>query len=213
MKYNLMIADDHSMFLDGQVSILTTENDYNIVLTANTGVEIVKFIEINKALKIDLVITDITMPEMDGIALNAYLKKTNKEIKTLVVSMHSSSDMIDGLIENQVDGYMPKNAGKEEFLKAVKTILEGEKYFSKEITDIYMKSKFLKKAEKRIQLTKREIEVVTLIAEEFTTAEIADKLFLSKHTIESYRKNLIIKLDVRNLAGLTKYALKKGYVD
>lgn len=208
-----MIADDHSMFLDGLVSILTTENDYNIVLTANTGVEIVKFIEINKALKIDLVITDITMPEMDGIALNAYLKKTNKEIKTLVVSMHSSSDMIDGLIENQVDGYMPKNAGKEEFLKAVKTILEGEKYFSKEITDIYMKSKFLKKAEKRIQLTKREIEVVTLIAEEFTTAEIADKLFLSKHTIESYRKNLIIKLDVRNLAGLTKYALKKGYVD
>ncbi|PCI31860.1 MAG: DNA-binding response regulator [Flavobacteriaceae bacterium] len=213
MKYNLMIADDHSMFLDGLVSILKTENDYNIVLTANTGVEIVKFIEINKALKIDLVITDITMPEMDGIALNAFLKKTKKEIKTLVVSMHSSSDMIDGLIENQVDGYMPKNAGKEEFLKAVKTILEGEKYFSKEITDIYMKSKFLKKAEKRIQLTKREIEVVTLIAEEFTTAEIADKLFLSKHTIESYRKNLIIKLDVRNLAGLTKYALKKGYVD
>lgn len=208
-----MIADDHSMFLDGLVSILKTENDYNIVLTANTGVEIVKFIEINKALKIDLVITDITMPEMDGIALNAFLKKTKKEIKTLVVSMHSSSDMIDGLIENQVDGYMPKNAGKEEFLKAVKTILEGEKYFSKEITDIYMKSKFLKKAEKRIQLTKREIEVVTLIAEEFTTAEIADKLFLSKHTIESYRKNLIIKLDVRNLAGLTKYALKKGYVD
>lgn len=208
-----MIADDHSMFLDGLVSILKNEKEYNVVLTAKSGTEIVKFIEINKEMKIDLVITDITMPEMDGIALNSFLKKWNKDIKTLVVSMHSSLDMIEILIENKVDGYMPKNAKKEEFLKALKIILDGEKYFSKEIIDIYMKSKFSKKEVKKIQLTKREIEVVTLIAEEFTTAEIADKLFLSKHTIESYRKNLIIKLDVRNLAGLTKYALKKGYVD
>ncbi len=213
MKYNIMIADDHSMFLDGLVSILKTEDDYNIVLTAKTGKEVVKFLSINKDIVIDLVITDISMPEMDGIELNAFLKKNNKHIKTLVVSMHSVPDMIDRLIENEVDGYMNKNTRKEEFLTAVKMILNGEKYFSKEITSVYMKNKFQQKTVNNVKLTKREVQVVTLIAEEFTTIEIADKLFLSKHTIESYRKNLIIKLDVRNLAGLTKYALKKGYVD
>lgn len=207
-----MIADDHSMFLDGLVSILNTEDDYNIVLTAKTGKEVVKFLSINKDIVIDLVITDISMPDMDGIELNAFLKKNNKHIKTLVVSMHSVPDMIDRLIENEVDGYMNKNTRKEEFLMAVKMILNGEKYFSKEITAVYMKNKFQKKTVDNVKLTKREVQVVTLIAEEFTTLEIADKLFLSKHTIESYRKNLIIKLDVRNLAGLTKYALKKGYV-
>ncbi|PCH77493.1 MAG: DNA-binding response regulator [Flavobacteriaceae bacterium] len=212
MKYNIMIADDHSMFLDGLVSILNTEDDYNIVLTAKTGKEVVKFLSINKDIVIDLVITDISMPDMDGIELNAFLKKNNKHIKTLVVSMHSVPDMIDRLIENEVDGYMNKNTRKEEFLMAVKMILNGEKYFSKEITAVYMKNKFQKKTVDNVKLTKREVQVVTLIAEEFTTLEIADKLFLSKHTIESYRKNLIIKLDVRNLAGLTKYALKKGYV-
>ena len=126
--------------------------------------------------------------------------------------MHNDVEMIDNLIENDVDGYVPKNAEKTEFLKAIQTILKGDKYFSKEIKDIYFEDKFLKKKEGKIKLTKREIDVITLIAQEYTTQEIADKLFLSKHTIESYRKNLIAKLSVRNLAGLTKYALKKKYI-
>ena len=126
--------------------------------------------------------------------------------------MHNTADIIDDLIENNVDGYLQKNAKKEEFLKAIETILGGEKYFSKEIKDIYLKNKFEKNKDKEVKLTKREVDVISLIAEEFTTQEIADQLFLSKHTIESYRKNLITKLNVRNLAGLTKYAIKKGYV-
>lgn len=213
MKYNLIIVDDHKMFLDGILSILNTEKEYTIILTTTKGKEALKYMEINDDTRIDLVITDISMPELDGIALNKILKETYKNIKTLVVSMHNNIEMIDKLIENDVDGYVPKNAEKNEFLKAIKLILEGEKYFSKEIKDIYFENKFSKKKEQEIKLTNREIDVITLIAEEFTTQEIADKLFLSKHTIESYRKNLISKLGVRNLAGLTKYALKKKYVD
>jgi len=152
------------------------------------------------------------MPEMDGIALNKAIKERNSTIKTLVVSMHTNSDMIDNLIENNVDGYVPKNAEKEELLKAIQTILRGEKYFSKEIKDIYLENKFSKKKNDELKLTQREIDVITLIAQEHTTQEIADRLFLSKHTIESYRKNLIAKLNVRNLAGLTKHAIKMKYI-
>ncbi|GAA3593420.1 response regulator transcription factor [Flavivirga amylovorans] len=213
MKYNLIIADDHKMFLDGLLSIFESEEAYNILLTAKNGTQVVKYIDINSNEQIDLVITDITMPEMDGITLTKTLKEKNSNLKILAVSMHTNPDMIDSLIESDVDGYVPKNAEKKELLKAIETILKEDKYFSREITDIYMENKFSKKKKENIKLTQREIDVITLIAKEFTTQEIADSLFLSKHTIESYRKNLIAKLGVRNLAGLTKYAIKMKYLD
>lgn len=212
MKYNLIIADDHKMFLDGLLSILNAEKDYNILITAKDGKHIIKYLEINPQEKIDLIITDISMPDIDGITLNKMVKERKNSIKTLVVSMHKEADMIDQLIENEVDGYVPKNAEKEELLKAIQSILKGEKYFSKEIRDVYTENKFSKKKHQDVKLTQREIDVITLIAKEYTTQEIADELFLSKHTIESYRKNLIAKLNVRNLAGLTRYALKMKYI-
>ncbi|KAB1071894.1 response regulator transcription factor [Tamlana haliotis] len=212
MKYNLIIVDDHKMFLDGILSILNTKEAYNILLTTTSGTQVIKFLDNNPDEKIDLIITDISMPELDGIALNKKVKEKSKSVKTLVVSMHNDADMIDELIENDVDGYVPKNAEKNELLRAIETILKGEKYFSKEIKDIFLENKFYKKKEEDIKLTQHEIDVISLIAQEFTTQEIADQLFLSKHTIESYRKNLIAKLQVRNLAGLTKYALKMEYI-
>lgn len=212
MKYNLIIVDDHKMFLDGMMSILSDEEDYNIVLTTTDGKQVIKYLEINNEERIDIIITDISMPDIDGLMLNKIIKEKFNNIKTLIVSMHNDAEMIDNLIKNDVDGYVPKNAEKREFLLAIKTIFKGEKYFSKEIKDIYLENKFYQKKQEIVKLTQREIDVITLIAQEHTTQEIADKLFLSKHTIESYRKNLIAKLNVRNLAGLTKYALKMKYV-
>lgn len=212
MKHNLIIVDDHKMFLDGVISILGLEKEYNIILTSTNGKHVLKYLDINSDEKIDLIITDISMPELDGITLNKKVKEKNKNIKTLIVSMHNDAEMIDKLTEDGVDGYIAKNTETKEFLLAIETILKGEKYFSKEIKDIYLNNKLYKKKEDEIKLTKREIDVITLIAEEFTSQEIADKLFLSKHTIESYRKNLIAKLNVRNLAGLTKYAIKNKYI-
>lgn len=213
MTYNIIIADDHKMFLDGVLSILSTKEEYNILLTANSGKNVIKYVSINPTKKIDLIITDISMPEVDGITLNNSVKQTNPNIKVLVVSMHIDTAMIDTLIKNDVDGYVPKNAEKEELLTAIETILNGEKYFSNIIKEAYMKSVFTKEKETLQTLTQREKDVLKLIALEHTTQEIADQLFLSKHTIESYRKNLISKLNVRNLAGLTKYAIKLGLVD
>ncbi|HHC80974.1 MAG TPA: response regulator transcription factor [Flavobacteriia bacterium] len=212
MTYNIIIADDHKMFLDGMLSILSTNKNYHILMTANSGKNIVKYAGINPNQQIDLVITDISMPEMDGITLNSQLKKINPNIKVLVVSMHIDVAMIDSLIKSDVDGYVPKNAEKKELLTAIETILKGEKYFSEIIKEAYMKSVFNKEKETLETLTQREKDVLKLIALENTTQEIADQLFLSKHTIESYRKNLISKLNVRNIAGLTKYAIKLGLV-
>lgn len=209
-SFSLIIADDHSMFLDGLKSILAEEKDINIELTAKTGEQVIKYLRINTAKNIDLVITDINMPEMDGIALNAAIKKEFPKVKTLVVSMLEDAKKIKILTEANVNGYLSKNAEKQELLKAIKTILDGKNYFAPRIKQILMEAMFAEKSKPEIVLTKREKEVLKRIAQEYTTQEIADQLFLSKHTIESYRKNLISKLQVRNLAGLTRYAVEQG---
>jgi DNA-binding NarL/FixJ family response regulator len=153
------------------------------------------------------------MPDLNGIELNKHIKTNHSKTKTLVVSMLHDSTTVQTLTKDNVDGYVPKNAEKEELLEAIESILNGEKYFSQSIKDVYLKGMFSNEQTLIESLSKREKEVLKLIALEHTTQEIADKLFLSKHTIESYRKNLISKLEVRNLAGLTKYAIKLGLVE
>lgn len=213
MNYNLIIADDHKMFIDGLMSILREAPEFSVVTTAKNGAQVIKYLDINGVENLHLLITDLTMPELDGIELNEIVKKKYPRLKTLVVSMHIDGAMIDKLIRNNVDGYVPKNAEKEELLEAIRTIVKGEKYFSSEIKRAYTDTMFESKKQAEINLTEREKEVLKLIAEENTTQEIADQLFLSKHTIESYRKNLISKLQVKNLAGLTKHAIKMGLLD
>ncbi|MFS4466512.1 response regulator [Maribacter sp. 2210JD10-5] len=212
-KYKLIIADDHKMFLDGLLSILSHREDYEITLTADSGKNVAKYLDINPDEGVDLVVTDVNMPDLNGIELNKHIKTKHPKIKTLVVSMLHDSRTVQTLTKDNVDGYIPKNAEKEELLLAIETILKGDKYFSQSIKDVYLKGMFSNEQSVADSLSKREKEVLKLIAQEFTTQEIADKLFLSKHTIESYRKNLISKLEVRNLAGLTKYALKLGLLE
>jgi len=213
MNYNLIIADDHKMFIDGLMSILKDAHEFSVSTTFKNGAQVVKYLDINGVDDLHLLITDLTMPEMDGIELNKIVKEKYPSLKTLVVSMHIDGNMIDKLIRSNVDGYVPKNAEKDELLEAIRTIVKGEKYFSTEIKRAYTEAMFENKKAVEVNLTEREKEVLKLIAEENTTQEIADTLFLSKHTIESYRKNLISKLQVKNLAGLTKHALKMGLLD
>lgn len=210
MSFNIIIADDHQMFIDGLLSILHEDNELNVTTTFKNGAQVLKFLEINGPQQLHLLITDLTMPEVDGIKLNSIVKDKYPTLKTLVVSMHIDGGMIDQLIKNNVDGYVPKNAEKDELLQAIRTILKGGTYFSSDIKKAYTDAMFENRKHEEIHLTDREKEVLKLIAEEYTTQEIADSLFLSKHTIESYRKNLIAKLQVKNLAGLTKHAIKMG---
>ncbi|CAM4402246.1 response regulator transcription factor [Zobellia roscoffensis] len=213
MKYNLIIADDHKMFIDGLLSILNDAPEFSVSATAKNGAQVIKYLDINGANELHLLITDLSMPEIDGIELNRIVKEKYPTLKTLVVSMHIDGGMIEKLIQNNVDGYVPKNAEKDELLTAMRTIVKGEKYFSQEVKRAYTDAMFENKKQEEVHLTDREKEVLKLIADEYTTQEIADELFLSKHTIESYRKNLISKLQVKNLAGLTKHAIKIGLLD
>ncbi|TSE06743.1 MULTISPECIES: response regulator transcription factor [Aquimarina] len=212
MKYNLIIADDHSMFLDGLLSIFNEHEKYTILFTAKNGENIIKYLDINPPKSVDLVISDLSMPSMDGITLNKLIKEKHPEVKTLIVSMHADVSKIGTLINDHVDGYIPKNAKKEELLTAIDTILNGSSFFSDTIKNIYQDFLFNsnKIKEKQVMLTPREKEVLKLIAKEHTSQEIADILMLSKYTIESYRKTLLGKLGVRNIAGLTRYAIESG---
>ncbi len=215
MQHNvkIIVVDDHKMFLDGLTSILATQPNLEIVMTAKNGLNVEKYLKINTDETIDLVIMDLSMPEYDGISLNKFIKTHCPNTKTLVVSMLNDVRTVQTLTQDKVDGYLPKNAPKEELLKAIEEILNGRNYFSQTIKDTYLKGMTSQDTTPEQSLSKREKEVLRLIAMERTTQEIADELFLSKHTIESYRKNLISKLEVRNLAGLTKYAIKLGLID
>ncbi|WP_405207062.1 response regulator [Aquimarina sp. LLG6339-5] len=211
--YKLVVADDHKMFLDGLLSIISHESDYEIVYTASNGLDLKKYLDINTTDQIDLAILDINMPKMDGVALNYYIKENHPTIKTLIVSMSSEPQKIYELTQAAVNGYIPKNAKKEELLKAIETILKGANYFSNSIKEAYTKSIFEQKQHNEINLSKREKQILQLIAKEYTTQEIADQLFLSKYTIEGYRTSLISKLNVKNVVGLAKHAIRLGLVD
>ena len=205
--YNLLIADDHKMFLDGLSSILEQNENWCVRRTFRSGAELLDFIRRNPEEPVDMVISDISMPVMDGLVLNAEIKKQFPHIKTLFVSMHNDGERIEQAKQDGADGYVLKNAEKEELKLAIRNILEGSKYYSEEAKAALARYKKEDAALSTVRLSKREKEVISLIAQEFTTQEIADRLFLSKHTIESYRKNLMLKLQVKNLAGLTKYAI------
>lgn len=211
--YSVIIADDHAMFIDGLTSILSEEKDIDVLLAATDGEQVIRYLKANPGLKVDLVITDISMPGTDGVALNAAIKEAFPDIKTLVVSMLEDAKKIKTLTEHKVNGYISKNSEKRELLQAIRTILNGDNYFSARIKEVMMKAMFEANNKPQVVLTQREKEVIKLIAREFTTQEIADQLFLSKHTIESYRKSLISKLEVRNLAGLTRYAIENDLID
>ncbi|WP_026729891.1 response regulator [Flavobacterium denitrificans] len=211
-KINLLIADDHTMFLQGIVSLLEQESEINIVGKAVNGIEA---LEIIKTKKPDLVILDISMPEMDGIELSKILKKDFPEVKILVVSTHSNVKIISRLIRIGVNGYLLKNAEKSELLTAIRTIASGENYYSEETEEKYLANHL--KIEKQVsvltELSSREKEILVLIAHEYNTAEIAEKTFISLNTVNTHRRNLLSKLNAKNTAGLVKYAVENGLVD
>lgn len=211
-KINLLIADDHTMFLQGIVSLLEQEPEINIVGKAVNGIEA---LEIIKQQAVDLIILDISMPEMDGIELSKILKKEYPAVKILIVSTHSNASIISRLIRIGVNGYLLKNAEKSELLKAITTIAEGEDYFSEETEEKHLSNslKIEKQVSNLTELSSREKEILVLIAHEYNTAEIAEKTFISLNTVNTHRRNLLSKLNAKNTAGLVKYAVENGLVD
>jgi DNA-binding NarL/FixJ family response regulator len=195
----IVIVDDHQLFLDGIVSVLSNVENFEILFVENKATEALKKIKNNQP---DLIITDISMPEMNGLELIKILKNDFPKIKILVLSMFKNMQSY-----KDIDGFLLKETDKAELIAAINGIvLQNQKIFNK-TNDAFEEFDF-----KKTILSIREKEIIQLIAEEFTTEEIAEKLIISKHTIEAHRKNIFFKLQVKNVAGLINKAIHLGFV-
>ncbi len=209
-KINVFIVDDHQVVLDGLTSILSRYEEINLVGQAMNGLDALSFLNKNK---VDVAIIDINLPGMDGVDLCKAIKKEHPDYKVLALTTHHQVSFITRIMKCGASGYLLKNTSSEELIEAIKTANAGEQYLSKEVQATLISSSFGKKEESFIpMLTRREKEVLKLIIDEFTTKEIAEKLFISAATVETHRLHLLNKMGARNTAGLVKTAIQKGLV-
>ena len=211
-KVKILLVDDHEMFRDGLKALLAGHEHYECIATATNGLEAQEIIQQQD---IDLVITDLSMPKMTGTELVKWIKATHAHIKVLVVSMHNSQETVNEILLSEAEGYILKNTGKKELLHALDRIFNDGTYYSREVlSNMLVKLKADKKQNEATKsLTERELEVLRLIVDEKTSDEIANTLFISKRTVDTHRKNILEKLNIRTTVGLIKYAFINGLVD
>ena len=214
-KIKIAIADDYKIFRDGlKVGLLKDEN-LEVVLEADNGEDLLAGFEKNLP---DVVIMDLKMPIMDGTEATKLIKKKYSSVKVLVVTMYEDDKFIIHLMENGANGYLLKNADPEEINKSIYAVHENGYYFNDLVNKALLKKLVLKgnlkpSFNQNVELTERELEVLKLICEEKTNAEIGKLLFLSPRSVEGIRQRLIEKVGVRNTAGLVMFAIKNGLID
>lgn len=209
--YTLLLVDDQTIFLDGIESLLERMPQVTLVGKANTGQEALR---LAMELRPDVVLMDINMPNMDGIEASKRIRKASPDTRVLILSMYGHREFVLELMDSGVGGYLLKSTGKAELAEAILTVAEGGQYIAKELRALAASADQHTDREGENGygvLTKREVQVVKLILQERTTQEIADQLFLSLATVETHRRNIMHKLDVRNTAGLVKYAMERGW--
>lgn len=206
--YQIIIADDHKLVRDGLVSLLRLIDGYTIAGQASNGRELLEIMEYTPC---DIVLLDVDMPVMDGLEATVHIKQLHPAIKVLVLSMHDDIALIQSVMEKGADGYMLKNSGIEELQNGLEAVMSGNRFFSPDVTQRLhnehpqTRNPFSKELE---MLSEREIEVLRLIAAGRSNKEIGDKLFISHRTVDSHRTHLMKKLDIHNVAGLIRFALK-----
>jgi DNA-binding NarL/FixJ family response regulator len=202
---NIIIADDHTIFLEG-ITALISSKYINVVANCKNGQEVLDFL---KEQEVDLVISDINMPVMDGITLVKKITKLYPKTKTMMLSMYEERHIINKAIKAGANGYMSKNAGKKDILNAIENCMKGEKVTFKRQSTFTQKSiQNTNKSIKEISLTNRERQILKLITQEATNTDISLSLNISKRTVEAHKKNVFLKLGAKNTIGLIKIALK-----
>lgn len=211
---NILLVDDHQIVIDGLKGLLEDEEGIGTLFEAQNGEDTIKIAEQEE---INLILLDINLPDISGFDICKKLKADSTCPKIIALTMHGNAGYINKMIKVGVDGYLLKNTGREELLLAIKTVMKGERYFSKEVTDSLISGMHQEK-KPRIsdfiqKLTRREKEILKLITEELTTDEIAAKLFISSTTVITHRKSLLRKLNAKNVAGLVKKAYEFGLLN
>lgn len=208
----IAITDDHKLFRRGMKIMLSDFDEIEVLFEAGNGQELLD--ELKKT-PIDLVLLDLEMPEMDGIATTPKLRQEFPDVKIIILSMHDDDQMITHLMELGAHGYLLKDAEPAEVEMAIRTTIQHGFYFNDRVskamlTGLVQKKKVKPSFSHQTDLSEREQEVLRLICQEFTSQEIADKLFISKRTVEGHRNRLLEKIGAKNTAGLVVYAAQQG---
>lgn len=205
-KIKVLVVDDHPMVLEGMRSMLAQISFVEISGTASNAFDAIEMIKVNLP---DIVITDINMPEVSGIDLTVKIRKEFPAVRVVAMSTFKERSYISQMIQSGASGYLVKSASKEEIEEAILSVNEGKLYMS---LDINLTSSDKQELNNMPVLSSREKEVLQLIADGMTNPQIAAKLFLSLHTVDSHRKNLLTKFAVNNTASLIKLAAKYNLV-
>lgn len=214
-KIKVAIADDYKIFREGLKVSLAQDDKLDMIFEVDNGEDLLKNIETNKP---DVIIMDLKMPIMDGMEATQLLRKKHADIKIVVVSMYDDDKFIIHLMEIGANGYLFKNAEPDEIRKAIHAVYENGYYFNDIVNKALLKKLVLKgnikpSFNQNVELTERELQVLKLICEEKTAAEIGKEIFLSPRSVEGIRQRLIEKVGVRNTAGLVMFAAKNDIVD
>lgn len=209
----LLIADDHQLFIEGMKLLLAPEAGLTCTGEVGNGLEALQFLEINA---VDVVLLDIDMPVMNGIEACAAIRKRFPAVKVLALTMYNQPSIIRQVMKNGASGYILKNTSKEELLDAIRAVVRGDIFLSRQAS-VALVNEFTQPASANPSLipaiSTREKEVLQLIVDGLTTPEIAQKLFISPNTAETHRRNLLAKLGVRNTAELVRITLEKGLLE
>jgi len=211
MPIKILIADDHKLFREGLKTLLSNSEEIEVISQAENGREA---IDKAKILKPDIVIMDISMPIISGIEATGILLKEMPEVKVIALSMHSERYFVKGMLDAGAYGYLFKNCDYDELISSIKSVYNGNKYLSHEITEVLI-DEYIEKPSivgKDSGLSAREIEILKLIAEGVSSNDIADKLFVSVKTVGTHKKNILEKLNLNTTADLVKYAIKKSII-
>ena len=207
----IAITDDHPLVIQGISAFFDSELDMDIVASFSNGEDTIQNID---QYEVNVLLLDINLPDMSGIDVCKKISKTYPHIQVLCLSSFKLTGLIKSMMKAGAKGYVIKNADKKTLLEAIKSVYIGQEYIQKELKDELLNEVLQKPTSKSFipHLTRREKEVLQLIVDELTTQQIANKLFISPKTVETHRLNLLLKLDVKNTAGLVKIALEKNLV-
>jgi two-component system response regulator NreC len=213
-KGRIVIAEDHTILREGLRALLSSQEDLVVVGEAGDGREAIRQVE---TLTPDLIIMDVSMPKMSGVEAMREIRKRIPETKILALTVHKTEEFILEVLQAGADGYIPKDASADELMMAIRSILTGKRYLcpsvSRVVIEGYLESRRTPESSTTWHtLTKREREILKLIAEGHKNKEIADYLCISIKTVEKHRANLMRKLDLHSAAALTAYAMERGLV-
>ncbi len=208
----ILLADDHAIVCEGFRSLLANEPGMEVIAEADNGR---KAVELAKKLQPDLVVMDISMPDLNGIEATRRIMRDNPDAKIISLSMHNDKRYITEMLKAGARGYLLKKGAFQELVAAIRVVMEGRIYLSPDITGIvvedYLKNVPDNDTSIRSLLTDRELEILQLVAEGKSMKEIAFLLGLSVKTVSNHRQNIMEKLKIDNIASLVKYAIREGF--